>query len=175
MLTCLTDHTKFKWICLTENISEKPKATIDYNDVGTLLHGTLFAYQKAIKEFLGTGSSVFVHPVLDIIRKISERTGVNLVQGSTVDEVFGNLSAIMPTSGIMKAFRFEKLTPQRYVLHVEECVWAPHIHQELNPKDVACPFALLAMAVFEEVSKGEIKVVDSEYSKNGTKTTIELL
>ena len=160
---------------MTETVLEKPSGVLDYNDVGTLLHGTLFAYQKAIKEILGTGSAIFVHPVLDVIRRINERTGVNLLTGSTVDEVFANLSAIMPTSGIMKAFRFEKLSPNKYVLHVEECVWAPHIHHELKPSDVTCPFALLAMAVFEEATKGKIRVVDSEYAQNGTKTVIELL
>ena len=160
---------------MVENVLEKPSATLDYNDVGTLLHGMLFAYQKAVKDVLGTGSAVFVHPILEIVRRIGGRTGVNLMSGSNVDEVFANLSTIVPTAGIMKAFRFEKLGHQRYVVHVEECVWAPHIHHELKPKDVTCPFALLAMAVFEEATKGKIRVMDSEYSQNGTKTTIELL
>ena len=70
---------------------------------------------------------------------------------------------------------FEKLTPKRYILHVDGCVWAPHIHRELKPRDVTCPFALIAMAIFEEVLKGKVKVADSEYYENGTKTRIELL
>ena len=168
---------------MVENVYEKPgveisckdSVALSYEDIGTLLHGTLFAYQKAVKDVLGTGSAVFVHPILEIIRKISGSSGVNLISGSNVDEVLANLSSIMPASGIMKGFRFEKLSPNRYVLHVEECVWAQHIHHELKPSDVACPFALLAMAVFEEATKGKIKVVDSEYCQNGTKTVIELL
>ena len=144
-------------------------------DIGTLLHGILFAYQKTVKDILGTGSAIFVHPVLGIIKRISKRTGVNLIKGRNIDEVFENLSKVMPTTGIMKEFRFEKLTPKRYILHVDGCVWASHIHEELKPRDVTCPFALIAMAIFEEVLKGKVKVADSEYYKNGTTTIIELL
>lgn len=144
-------------------------------EVGTLLHGMLFAYQKSAKDILGTGSAIFVHPVLDIIKRISKRTGVNLIKGRNIDEVFGNLSEVMPTTGIMKEFRLEELAPKRYILHVNGCVWAPHIHEELKPRDVTCPFALIVMAIFEEVLEGKVKVADSEYYKNGTTTIIELL
>jgi len=132
-------------------------------DIGTLLHGILFAYQKTVKNILGTGAAIFVHPVL------------NIIKGRNIDEVFENLSKIMPTTGIMKEFRFEKFAPTKYILHVDGCVWAPHIHEELKPRDVACPFALIAMSIFEEVLKGKVKVADSEYTKNGNKTIIELL
>ena len=147
--------------------------TLDPQDIGTLLHGILFAYQKSMKEILGTGATIFVHPVLEIIRTISEKSGVNLIKGNDIDEVFENLSKIMPTSGIMKNFRFEKLGPERYVLHVEGCAWAPHIHAELKPSDVVCPFALISMSIFEKITKNKVRVADSEYFKDGTTTIIE--
>ena len=40
---------------------------------------------------------------------------------------------------------------------------------------MTCPFALLAMAVFEKVLNGKVRVADSEYFKTGTRTRIELL
>ncbi|MEM3626639.1 MAG: hypothetical protein QXZ25_01285 [Candidatus Bathyarchaeia archaeon] len=144
-------------------------------DIGTLLHAILFAYQKAVKDILGTGAAIFVHPVLDTMKRINEKAGVNLLKGRDIDEVFENMSVIMPTTGIIREFRFEKLAPERYVLHVDGCVWAPHIHEELKPKDVTCPFALMAMAVFEKTLKKKVKVTDSEYYKEGTKTLIEPL
>lgn len=148
---------------------------LDEEDIGTLLHEILFAYQKSVKDILGTGAAIFVHPVLNILQRINARSGVNLIYGCNIDEVFENLSKIMPTTGIMKEFQFEKLGAARYILHVNECVWAPHIHEELKPRDVTCPFALIAMAIFEEVLKEKVKVADSEYTKRGTKTRIELL
>jgi len=149
--------------------------SLDQLDIGTLLHGILFAYQKSVKDILGTGSAIFVHPVLSIIKRINKRSGVNLIKGRNIDEVFENLSKLMQTTGLVKEFRFEKLSPERWILHVDGCVWAPHIHNELKPKDVTCPYALIAMSIFEDVLKGKVKVADSEYSKDGTKTRIELL
>ena len=78
-------------------------------------------------------------------------------------------------TGFVKKFRFEKLGPERYVVRVDGCVWAGHIHEELKPKDVTCPFALLAMSIFEKVLNGKVRVADSEYFKTGTRTRIELL
>jgi len=144
-------------------------------DVGTLFHCILFAYQKALKDILGTGSAVFVHPVLKTVTRISEKQGINLIKGETIDEVFDNLSKLIEETGFLKEFRFEKLAPEKYVLHVDGCVLASHIHEELKPKDVTCPFALLAMSIFEKVLNGKVKVADSEYFKTGTRTIIELL
>jgi len=76
---------------------------------------------------------------------------------------------------IVGEFRFEKLGSERYVLRVDGCVWASHIHAELKPEDVTCPFALLAMSIFEKVLNGKVRVADSEYFKTGTRTRIELL
>lgn len=75
----------------------------------------------------------------------------------------------------MKEFRFEKLSPKRYILHVDGCVWASHIHEELKPRSVTCPYALIAMSIFEEVLKSKVEVADSEYYENGTKTRIQPL
>jgi len=151
------------------------KECFDPSDVGTLLHGILFAYQKTTKDMLGTGAAIFVHPVLNIIREISKRSGVNLIKGGNIDEVFENLSNVMPTTGLVKGFRFEKLSLDTYILHIDECFWAPHIHSELKPKDVICPYALVAMSIFEEVSKRKVKVADSEYTEKGCRTRIEPL
>lgn len=146
---------------------------LDQLDIGTLLHGILFAYQKSLKDTLGIGSAVFVYPVLGITKKINKRTGINLIKGHNIDEVFENLSKVMTTTELVQKFQFEKISPNTYILHVEGCVWAPHIHKELNPKDVTCPLALIAMSIYEDVSKHKVQVADSEYSENGTKTRIE--
>lgn len=151
------------------------KECLDPLDVGTLLHGILFAYQKTTKDMLGTGAAIFVHPVLNIIKEINRKSGVNLIKGNNIDEVFKNLSKVMPTIGLVKGFRFEKLSPNTYILHIDECVWASHIHSELKPKDATCPYALVAMSIFEEVSKCKVKVADSEYTEKGCRTRIEPL
>lgn len=128
-----------------------------------------------MKDILGTGSAVFVHPVLKTVTRISDKQGINLSEGETIEEVLDNLSKLIEDTKIIREFRFEKLAPEKYVLHIDDCVWATHIHEELKPKDVTCPFALLAMSIFEKVLNGKVKVADSEYFKTGTRTRIELL
>jgi hypothetical protein len=44
----------------------------------------------------------------------------------------------------------------------------------LEPKDVICPQALVAMAIFEKFA-GKIKPTTSEYYEEGTKTIIKSL
>jgi hypothetical protein len=44
-----------------------------------------------------------------------------------------------------------------------------------KPEDVTCPYALLAMAVFEKVTGRKVKVADSRYFKEGTETIIQAL
>jgi hypothetical protein len=143
-------------------------------DVATLYHCVFFAYQKAVHEILGSGSVIFVSPVLDTIRKIGARTGVNLTESKNIDEALENLSRAFEGSGFVRKYRFEKLSPNKFVLHVDGCLWAKHIHQMLEPKDVICPQALVAMAIFEKIV-GKIKPTTSEYYEEGTKTIIQTL
>lgn len=131
--------------------------------------------QKAVKDILKSGSAISVHPVLETIRRVNEKRGVNLIEGENLDEVFQNLSRKILKTELVKEFRFERIGLERYVLHVDGCVWACHIHEELKPKDVTCPYALVAMSIFEGVANKRVKVTDSEYTETGTKTKIEPL
>lgn len=142
-------------------------------DVGTLFHCLLFAYQKASKEILGSGTAVFVHPTLELLRKIDEKKGLNLVKGKNLDETWAHLSDFFLKSNVVKVFHFKKIGANKYLLRVDGCSWAKHIHEELKPKDVTCPLALVAMSVFEKVTSKKVKVAESKYTKEGTETIIE--
>ena len=117
---------------MAEAVSEAGQPVLSPEEVGTLFHGILFAYQKSMRDILGTGAAVFVHPILDVIKKINKTANVNSIKGDNLDEVFENLSKVMPTTGLVRGFQFEKIAPEKYVLHVGGCVWAPHIHAMLN-------------------------------------------
>jgi hypothetical protein len=100
----------------------------DQMDIATLYHCVFFAYQRAVHEILGSGSVIFVSPVLDTIRKIGARTGINPTESKSIDEAFENLSRAFEGSGFVRKYRFEKLGPNKFVLHVDGCLWASHIH-----------------------------------------------
>ena len=142
-------------------------------DAGALFHCLLFAYQKAVKEILGSGCSVFVHPTLDLLKKIDMKRNLNLIKGKNLDETWRNLSEFFLKANLVKEFSFRKTGPRKYVLRVNGCLWARHIHEELKPKDVTCPYALIAMAAFEKATGKRVKLADSKYLKEGTETIIE--
>jgi len=144
-------------------------------DIATIFHTLLFAYQKSVKELLGSGSAIFVHPTIETLNKIEKKRGLNLFKGKSLDEVYANLSDFFLKTGVVKEFTFEKVGADKYILRVDGCMWARHIHEELKPQDVTCPYALLAMAVFEKATGRKVKVADSRYFKEGTETIIEAL
>ena len=144
-------------------------------DVATLFHSLLFAYQKSVKELLGSGSAIFVHPTIETLNKVERKKGLNLLQAKSLDEAYANLSNFFLKTGVVNGFDFKKVSPEKYVLKVDGCMWASHIHEELKPEDVTCPLALLAMAVFEKVTGRKVKVADSLYLQTGTETPIEPL
>lgn len=144
-------------------------------DVATLFHSLLVAYQIALKNILGTGRAVFVGPVLENFIKINEATGVHMVARQSLDATLQNLCETIKASGLVKDFRLEKLGAQKYMVHVDGCIWAPEAHKKLEPKDLTCPFALMAMALVQAHSGNRIKFVDSEYHEKGTKTRIETM
>jgi hypothetical protein len=154
---------------------EGEKFALRKEEIAVLMHELLFAYQKSMKKILGSGAAVFLHPTLDVINGIHKQTRKNLFAGKDIDAAFETLSKTFSNSGIVKEFRFEKIEPTKYVLHINGCIWAPHIHNCLKPKELICPFALITMAVFQNVTKNKVKTVDSEYLENGSRTEINAL
>jgi phosphoribosylaminoimidazole (AIR) synthetase len=61
-------------------------------NVSALLHTILFAYQKKLNEVLGSGEAIFVHPVLATISKIDKKSGLSVIRGGSLAEVFENFA-----------------------------------------------------------------------------------
>jgi len=142
-------------------------------DLPTFFHTILFAYQKRLKDILGSGEAIFVHPVLETISLIEKEGELNLLKGETLDEIYENFSKQLVESKVVEKAWFEKLGPERHVFHVEGCAFAEFSHGLLKPRDVVCPFALIAMSMFQSVTGKKVKVADSEFTSDGTKTLIE--
>jgi hypothetical protein len=144
-------------------------------DVPTFFHTILFAYQKKLKDILGSGESVFVHPVLDTINLIEREKGLNLIKGETLDEVFDNFAKELMKTGFVKEASFENLGNEKFMFHVKGCAFAETCHDLLKPKDVACTFALIAMAIFQSLTGKRVKTAESDFMLDGADTLIEAL
>jgi hypothetical protein len=144
-------------------------------DIPTFFHTILFAYQKKLKDILGSGEAVFVHPVLDTINLIEREKGLNLIKGETLDEVLDNFAKELMKTGFVKEVSFEKLGDERYMFHVGGCAFANTCHDLLKPKDVACTYAFIALAIFQSVTGKKARSVESQFTPDGAETVIEAL
>jgi hypothetical protein len=143
-------------------------------DVGTLLHNLLFSYQKNVKTVLGSGSEIFTHPTLRTLLNIEDRTKLKLVNSKTLEEAMANFSQFLVNARVAKECGFKKVG-DRYSFKVDGCIWARHIHNELKPTEVSCPYALIAMALYQKFIGQAPKITASTYLSEGTETIIEPL
>ena len=141
-------------------------------DVPMFFHTILFAYQKKLRELLGTGEAIFVHPILDTISRIDKMNNLHVIRGKNLDEILANYSKdVMASKVVQKAF-FEKLGEEHYVFHIEGCSFANPTHDLLKPKDVICPLTLVAMSVFQSATGKKIQITDTDFTTDGCKTQI---
>ena len=144
-------------------------------DIGSLLHNLLFSLQKAQTELLGDGHEVFYHPTIDLLLKIEEKAKLKLVSAETLDEALTNFSTFLVKTQAMKNFTIKKDNEGKYTVTNEGCVWAPNVHSELKPKDVICPWAMIAMAIVQKFKNVRLEETKSTYSPDGSQTVIQPL
>jgi hypothetical protein len=145
-------------------------------DVEILFHILLFIHKRIIQDILGTGAAVFEHPTFDALRKVLEKEGMDLVNGETVEEALKDYSRTLQGSGLVEEVRFEKLGSNRYMLHIDKCVYAKRLHRCLKPflEGQTCRYALLATAIFQKFYGRQPEVAPSDFFEEGTKTLIQL-
>lgn len=144
-------------------------------DIPTFFHTILFAYQKKLKDILGSGEAIFVHPILDTITIIEREKGLNLIKGETLDEVFENFANELKKTKIVAEATFKQIDTNKYMFTIDGCIFAEHAHDLLKPKDVACPYALIAMAMFQSVTGKKVNPTESVFTEKGADTIIEEL
>lgn len=133
----------------------------------------LFAYQKSTRTILGSGENVLLHPILNTFELTCNKQGLDLTKGETLDEVFQNFAKQLEKTGFVESARFEKIAPEKYMFHLDGCAFASGIHDLLKPKDVTCPFAIMAKTLFQKVTNKKTLPSDSMFTSTGHQTMIE--
>jgi len=137
------------------------------------MHAVFFAYQKTLKNLLNSGSAIFVDPIINLLLKIEDEERLKLVNSETLEEALQNFGNFLVKAKVIKACNIEKMNEDKYVFTVEDCVWAGHIHRTIQPKDVVCPFGLVAMALYKRYTGGTVNDKESTYYANGSETVLE--
>ncbi len=139
-----------------------------------LSHLLLFAHQMSVPGVLRKGDTFSVEPILERIREIQGITGVNLVKGENTDEALDNYTKMLVDSELAKEAYSRKLGLEKYEIHIEGCPFAKDIHPTPERlKDVTCRHALVAAAILGKFCRRAIRIGESEFLVDGTKTIIE--
>jgi hypothetical protein len=152
---------------------EKRKV-LGLEDAAALLHTILFAYQKSNRDILGSGAAVFVDPILDTMNKLYDKLGITLTEGN-VDKAMKDYATLLMTSRLVGKAAIEKLPREGYTLRIEGCAFNPNgaVHELLKPKDVTCPWAMIAMATYSKCADKKIAITDSTFEKDLAITEIK--
>jgi SHS2 domain-containing protein len=144
-------------------------------DISTFFHTILFAYQKTLKDILGSGEAALLHPILDRINLVENKKNLNFIQGKDLDEILENFLEELLKEGTVAWVGVEEVENEKFLFQVEGCKFASHTHDFLNTKDTTCLFALVVMAILQSVTGKKVRPTDSEFTATGTKTLIEFL
>jgi len=142
-------------------------------DVAAVFHNILFAYQRIIMDFQGeVSSSVIAARALPFVEKIIEKVSPELANAENIGVALKKLADLLIDSGLVNKASIEK-EGEKYILDIDGCVFAEHVHNMLKPKDVTCPWAIFAMSVVQKTSERRVKISLSEFNPLGSKTPIE--
>ena len=143
-------------------------------DVGALYHDLLFSYQRAQKLYHGPrGSSYVLQSTLNFLLRIEEQGRIDIENSQNFEEAISKFADFLKKGKIIKSLTIEELDPDQYSIRVEGCIFAGKVHKMVNTKDVTCPYAMVAMSLFNKFKGKPAIERESTYFENGTQTIIE--
>lgn len=117
-------------------------------------------------------AQTLAHLSMPIISDLTEQISPELLTAKLPDDALGRIADLLNASQNITV-KIEKRNPS-HVLHCEGCSYAPNVHSTLMPRDVTCPWAIFAMALFQGITKRRVKMNPSEFTSSGSKTVIQV-
>jgi len=143
-------------------------------EIGTLYHSLLFSYQRGLRKYMGSNSNAYIHPAISHLLEMDEEGGLKLDNSKTFEEALTAFTDFLIRSKMAKKCTLDKIGIDNYVFRVEGCCWSGKVHtRQISLKDVTCPYALIAMALYKKYKGFVPSENESEYFYNGTETMLE--
>jgi len=142
-------------------------------DVGALFHSLLFAYQRSLADTMGTKATQTMLPLaMSYLDKVDSTTAIGSIKGRTPEEVLTKLGQLLVRSRLAAGVSVKK-TERGFVFSVENCIFADHVHRLLDPRDVTCPYGLIAMYLVQKNTGLPVADTLSTFTPTGSSTPIE--
>lgn len=143
-------------------------------EVGALYHDLLFSYQRAQKLYHGPrGSNFVLQSTLNFLTRIEGQASLDIGKSKTFEEAMTKFADSLKKGKMIRSLTIEELDQDKYLLRVEGCIFAGKVHRLTNTKDVTCPYAVVAMSLFNKFKGKAAKENESLYFEGGTQTVIE--
>jgi hypothetical protein len=149
-----------------------------YPELGALLHGILFAYEKVVAE-LYEGKHKILYPyIMEDLTKILNTQDISIVDPNfSFEENVKGITAYLSNDELLKGVSIKQIDENKYAFEIEECSLAVSgVHDILKLHGGNCPFALAVAAVLTSILSGGryVDLADSEYSDKGSKTVLKI-
>jgi len=156
-------------------LSDIDRSVLGQMDVGALFHSVLFAHQKALKGILGERiTTIITGATLPTIEKVLGKASSRIVRAERTEDALKRFADLLLVSELISGANIRK-EGSGYLMEIDGCAFAEHVHHMLNPKDVTCPWAIIAMSIAQKASGQGVKMSLSEFTPKGSKTLIELV
>ena len=143
-------------------------------DIGALYHDLLFSYQRAQRLYHGQrGSNYVLQSTLNFLSRIEEQGRIDISNSQNFEEAISKFADFLKKGKIIKSFTLDQLDQDQYTIRVEGCIFAGKVHKMVNTKDVTCPYAMVAMSLFNKFKGKPAIERESTYFEDGTQTIIE--
>ncbi len=148
-------------------------------EIGSMLHALLFAYEKVFLNFYGKEETKKLYSYLidELIPVLYDERDLIIDKSLSVEENMKRFECFLSNESYIKGLSIKKISDNKYIIDVEECTFAKGgIHDTLEMKGGSCPYALLVAAVLTSVENSDqyIKVGESEYTKTGSRTYLDI-
>ncbi len=143
-------------------------------DIGALYHDLLFSYQRAQRLYHGQrGSNYVLQSTLNFLSRIEEQGRIDISNSQNFEEAISKFADFLKKGKIIKSLTLDQLDQDQYTIRVEGCIFAGKVHKMVNTKDVTCPYAMVAMSLFNKFKGKPAIERESTYFEDGTQTIIE--
>ncbi|UCE73750.1 MAG: hypothetical protein JSV56_12090 [Methanomassiliicoccales archaeon] len=157
---------------------DKELRPITFPEMGALLHGILFAYEKVVAElYKGKHKILFPYIIEDMTKVLSGQDLAVVDSEQSLEDNMDGLRIFLSNDDLLKGISFKKIDDDTYVFEIEECSFAVSgVHDILKLHGGVCPFALAVAAILSGVMKegAYMDLADSEYSDKGSKTILKI-
>ncbi|UCE37339.1 MAG: hypothetical protein JSW00_17985 [Thermoplasmata archaeon] len=155
---------------------DKDLRPMTYPELGALLHGILFAYEKVVAELYEGKHKILFPYIMEDLTKVLSTQDMKIVDPNfSFEENVKGITAYLSNDELLKGVSLKKDDQDKYTFEIEECSLAVSgVHDILKLHGGTCPFALAVAAALTSVLSGGryVDLAESEYSDKGSKTVL---